>query len=212
MRTRKGIIGPLIILAGIALCGLFLILYLSGVRQQRKAAQAIRAAGGRFYYDCQEGADGAWPGRDSWVPVSWRRRLGADWGNWFHPVGYVHFEGSRANDATLAEVSKLPRVKLLGLWDNTNVTERGYASIGHMKNLTWLSLQHSHLDDAGLRHLTGLKKLKGLELNNTLITDNSVEDLKKFPQIKELWISGTKISKAVGRKFEASYPLGVVDY
>ena len=188
----------------------------SRLREQREAIQAIRDAGGRFYYDYVEDSNGVWAGGKSWVPVPaqriLQRSLNSEWRDWIHDVGYVLLEGDRADDQTLAKVSKLSNVRFLVLWSNSRVTERGYAHIGGMKSLTCLSLQHSHLTDAGMRHLTELSQLKQLELNNTLISDNSIDHLRAFSEIEQLYISGTTISKAVGRDFEAEFATGIVDY
>ena len=86
------------------------------------------------------------------------------------------------------------------------VTEEGWAHVGRMASLTWLSLQYCGLDDRGLQQLSDLTGLKQLHVNNTLISDESLNVLKSFPHLEELWIMDTRISRAGRLPLEKAFP------
>lgn len=81
-----------------------------------------------------------------------------------------------------------------------------------MESLTWLSILNCGLDDRGLQQLSGLTELKQLHVNNTLISDESLNALKSFPHLEELWIMDTRISRAGGRMLEEALPHAEVLY
>lgn len=46
-------------------------------------------------------------------------------------------------------------------------------------NLELLYLSHTSVTDAGLGYLTGLKKLRAVEIQDTAITDDGIQRLKQ---------------------------------
>ena len=70
-----------------------------------------------------------------------------------------------------------------------NESTRVREILGRLTQLTELSLKQSSVTDAGLVHLSGLKKLKLLFLKQTAVTQESRNQLKQMlPELKEIGI------------------------
>jgi len=87
-------------------------------------------------------------------------------------------------EATLAYISWLPNLRVLGLW-NTPTTDAGMVHLSRLSNLRGLFLGKTQVTDAGLAHLKGLTNLQHLELKLTIVTDDGVDELKQaLPDLK----------------------------
>ena len=78
-----------------------------------------------------------------------------------------------------AHLGKLTRLRYLNL-ESTHCTDHDVALLIPLANLTDLDLGYNPgVTDSGLRHLIGLRKLAGLRLYETKVTDDGVAELKK---------------------------------
>jgi hypothetical protein len=81
--------------------------------------------------------------------------------------------------AGFAHLGTLTQLEYLNL-ESTRCTDADVACLRPLANLTDLDLGYNPgVTDAALRHLAGLKKLAGLRLYETKVTDHGVGDLKK---------------------------------
>jgi hypothetical protein len=116
------------------------------------------------------------------------------------------FWPSRPNDAELAQIAELPRLKALYLTAD-NCTNRG---LRHLRKLTLLEEMqlfmtpgldrrpHPIVDDNGLVHLKNLSSLWYLALRGNF-TDAGLAHLKHIPSLKTLWIApGTPTDAGLG--------------
>jgi hypothetical protein len=60
------------------------------------------------------------------------------------------------------------------------VTDAGMEHLAEwMPHLEWLELSDTHVTDAGLKFLKGLRHLRHLDVSRTKVTDAGVEDLRR---------------------------------
>jgi hypothetical protein len=92
--------------------------------------------------------------------------------------------GNRIGTAGFAHLGKLTRLEYLNL-ESTSCTDADVARLKPLTNLLHLDLGYNaDLTDTALRHLDGLKKLLGIRLYETRVTDPGVAELKKvLPQL-----------------------------
>ena len=104
----------------------------------------------------------------------------------------LDFRETRATDADLEILSKLPKLEAL-LLDGSEVTDSGLAHIARVESLANLHLttpdRPSRITDMGLSHLANVKKLEGLWLSVDNLTETGFGRLSKLP-IKSLFLDG----------------------
>ncbi len=104
---------------------------------------------------------------------------------------HLFFGGNQINTLP-AEIGKLTNLEVLGLNDNEFTTLP--PEIGKLANLEGLSLQGNQLTTLP-PEIGKLAKLQVLHLNANPITDADLEHLKLLASLKELNLSGTKVTK-----------------
>ena len=95
------------------------------------------------------------------------------------------FLPDQITDAGMEHLKNLTNVTNLGL-EGTQVTDAGLEHLKGLTNLSFLlGLSGTKITDAGLEHLKGLKKLKYVSLQNTKVSQEGVDKLKKaLPKCK----------------------------
>jgi uncharacterized membrane protein/mono/diheme cytochrome c family protein len=84
------------------------------------------------------------------------------------------------------------------LWlklENSKVNDQTLAALKNCKNLTRLSLNNTQITDAGLVALKDLDQLQSLSLVGTKITAKGINQLKKLQNLKFLYIYQTGVNK-----------------
>lgn len=89
----------------------------------------------------------------------------------------VYLNSTGVQDADLAALQKLPRLKNLFL-GRTKITDAGLEHIQKASNLETLSLNSTAITDVGLKSLVDLQALKTLNLQETKVTEAGVKDLR----------------------------------
>ena len=74
----------------------------------------------------------------------------------------------------------------------TQVTDKGLASLGAMRNITRLHLENTKITDAALDHVKGLPELEYLNLYGTGVTDAGIAKLAGNKNLKKLYLWQTK--------------------
>jgi len=98
-------------------------------------------------------------------------------------------------EATLAYISWLPNLRVLGLW-NTPTTDAGLAHLRGMAKLEELYLANTQVTDAGLSDLRGMTNLLNLQLSDTQLTDAGLVHLKSLTSLRALWLDSTQVTDA----------------
>jgi hypothetical protein len=92
------------------------------------------------------------------------------------------------------------------------ITADALAGVREMKNLQWLSIKRSKIDDASLANIAGLEKLSNLDIFYTPVGDQAVKYLRTLKNAEWLKLYGTKISKMSAEKLQLALPTVRVDH
>jgi Leucine Rich repeat len=217
-----------LILVLIAVLALPMAWVFNRVRAQRLALATIQRVGGSVFYDFQEIPTGQWDpvGIKSPVIPMFLRWLPAEC---FEDVTLVNLQKKPIDDAGLADLSRLGRVRYLDLSDtkitdrglaalhgykrlkylylhNTPITDAGLAHLAHLDRLDNLILTGTNIGDAGLAHLQGLTSLTALGLEGTQVTDAGLAQLKTLPRLQTVFLKGTKVTPRGIEELKRSLP------
>jgi hypothetical protein len=120
---------------------------------------------------------------------------------------YIHISKSNLTDDSLALLSGLPKIEGLSLQQN-HFSDEGLARLSGQDRLKRLhvGLGESRFTDAGLGHLKGFVKLETLDIQHSQVTARGLEHLKELPNLKSLWLSGTRVSQAEAQALEKATP------
>jgi hypothetical protein len=92
------------------------------------------------------------------------------------------------------------------------MTDEILADVGKVDGIVGLRLNGSRgVTDEGLRHLSGMRTLKRLDLSGTSITDRGLEVLRHLPALENLSLSGTAITDAGARELAHCHSLSRLD-
>jgi len=92
------------------------------------------------------------------------------------------------------------------------MTDEILADVGKVDGIVGLRLNGSRgVTDEGLRHLSGMRTLKRLDLSGTSITDRGLEVLRHLPALENLSLSGTAITDAGARELAHCHSLARLD-
>lgn len=94
---------------------------------------------------------------------------------------------------------------------NTQVGNKGLATIGKLLNLSRLSLEHTNITDTGLINLANLKNLQYLNLFDTPITDKGIAALASLKNLRNLYLYQTKATKAGAEALQKALPNCQID-
>jgi Leucine Rich repeat len=98
-----------------------------------------------------------------------------------------------ANAAVLSKLDPGPFVTL-DCRSLDNLDDQTLKYIGHLSNLSSLSLIETDTTDRGIENLSPLTKLRQLDLQQTLITGKTLSVLKNFSQLRILHLSFNKLN------------------
>ena len=76
-------------------------------------------------------------------------------------------------------------------WDKQT---KDYALLARKPETVVLQMANADVTDDTLRHLSGLKRLQELDLNDTQISDGGLRVLAEFPSLRVLRLRGTKVT------------------
>ncbi|RBQ06263.1 c-type cytochrome domain-containing protein [Pedobacter miscanthi] len=114
-------------------------------------------------------------------------------------------EVSAADDKVLKKLAEAGII-VVPVAQNTNYLSANFVNAQSMdkdvlallksidKQLLWLKLENSKVNDQALAAIKGCKNLSRLSLNNTAITDAGLAQLKDLDQLQSLSLVGTKVS------------------
>lgn len=124
-------------------------------------------------------------------------------------VNFVALDSITAKDLQLLEqLSK--QVIWLKIGD-TNLDDNNLKSIVKLSSLTRLSLEKTAVSDAGIASLNSLSKLTYLNLVGTKITAKGLIQLKSLKDLRQIFLYQTAISEAEFSLLSKLFPKAVID-
>ena len=88
----------------------------------------------------------------------------------------------------------------------TQVTDKGLAHLSGMKGITRLHLENTKVTDAGLDHIKGLTDLEYLNLYGTQVTDAGIMKLAGLKNLKKIFLWQSKVTEGGASKLAAAIP------
>ena len=105
----------------------------------------------------------------------------------------VALAGKTVDDANIGDVVSLPKLNSLTI-DSKNLTVRGFAQIGKVRDMRALMLNDSSLDDAGMQALSGLSELRSLGVAHTRLTSAAFSSIAKLTRLEWMALGGVKVT------------------
>jgi hypothetical protein len=90
----------------------------------------------------------------------------------------LYLNDSAIGDEAMARVRTLTRLEVLAVHGCTAITDAGVAHLAGLRRLKGLALSQTQITDAGLRCLKGLKGLHDLDITGTHVTNAGVGELQ----------------------------------
>ncbi len=124
-------------------------------------------------------------------------------------VNFVALDSITAKDLQLLE-SLSKQVIWLKIGDS-NLDDNKLKSIVKLSSLTRLSLERTAISDAGIASLNSLSKLTYLNLVGTKITAKGLNQLKSLKELRQIFLFQTAISGAEFSQLSKSFPKTIID-
>ena len=111
------------------------------------------------------------------------------------PLIFINLANCNAiDDASLAEISTHKTLLSLKLCWVPKITEKGLNMLSGLSKLKDLDLKATSLKNSKLAFLKGMPNLKTLILEDTGISDEAAKQIANNPELVELHVSGTNVS------------------
>lgn len=96
----------------------------------------------------------------------------------------------------LAHLAKVATLEDLDLSENNQINDAGMPHLSGLKKLKRLNLWRTYVGDAGIEHLSGLTDMEWLNLDNSQISDACLKHLSGMTKLKFLHLGSTLVSDA----------------
>jgi|WetSurMetagenome_2_1015567.scaffolds.fasta_scaffold174792_1 internalin A len=119
----------------------------------------------------------------------------------------LNLSGTKVTDKGIIHLGRLSNLTLLNL-DRTGLTDDGIATLVEMpatQGLRFLYFSGDNITDRGIEFLAKLKKLNGVDLSDTKITDKGLAPLKT-KRLTWLNVGRTAVTQAAIEAFRAECP------
>jgi len=111
------------------------------------------------------------------------------------PVIEVTLMGTDADNGDLMMLRAFPKLRKLDVSNCTKINNPGLEWLVELKELRILNFNFcSHVSDGGMEHIGKITSLEELYLNQTIVTDRGLADLKGLKKLKKLGLSGALAS------------------
>jgi hypothetical protein len=123
------------------------------------------------------------------------------WGFARGPVALMLVAGvAAAGGLVTAQVfqpSRDPRVKIVDGEQHvtlTRVVVDDYSFLANYPDVVVLQMANKDVTDVTLKHISGMTKLRELDLSDTKVTDEGLAELAKLPKLETLRLAGTAVT------------------
>ena len=93
----------------------------------------------------------------------------------------------------------------------TDLNDEKLGKISRLHNLTRLSMEHTAVSDNGIQQLKSLKKLQYLNIVGTRITDKGLLQLKELKELRSIYVYQTKIAMGDWQTLKNAFPQAKID-
>ncbi len=94
---------------------------------------------------------------------------------------------------------------------NTNLNDSDMNVISQLKNLMFLNMEHTNITDIGLREIQSLKRLNYLNLVGTKVTMKGILQLKELTSLRSVYLFQTDVKKAEWNTLRTAFPKTQID-
>jgi len=169
--------------------------------QQERAVKDVEKAHGLIRFDYELDKSGRerkspQPPAPEWL----RKAVGEEYFRRVVAVDFAVGAGLRsgkqisATDEDLRYLASLTDIKTLELGDNTDITDAGLVHLSGLRRLQTLYLYGTSISGAGLAHLTDLPQLESLHLGSTPLEDEGLKHIGKMWRLRWLVLEKTRIT------------------
>lgn len=182
------------LLVALTIISIWLGIEINADRRKREAVDAIQAAGGKVFYDYQLRFPGGFARNADPNAPRWLRKLLGD--DFFGDVVDVDLNRAQINDEWLARLNDLPRIERLNL-AYTPISDVGIVSLSHLRKLRAAYLEETAITEKSVEYLVRhCPDLRTLDLSGPGITDASLEHISRLRQLQTLVITQARITDA----------------
>ncbi|WP_018626890.1 c-type cytochrome domain-containing protein [Niabella aurantiaca] len=131
-----------------------------------------------------------------------------------HEKNYLSVNFVTAGNQARQLVKLLEPLKKQLVWlrlDGSDIDDAALAAIAKLEGLTRLYLSNTAITDAGLQHLKPLKQLQVLNLVGTKVTDKGVAELKTMPALRAIYLYKTNINRNAWVQLKRAFPKTILD-
>lgn len=175
-----------LVLAGFLVASASLAITAARAKELRRLITRVETAGGSIVYSYQLDASGEQ--NDVEREPQWRSALRA-WGIDLPPTPrLVSFPGpgELIDDALLADVAEMQSLREVHLSEATRVSERGYASLARLPELTHLSIETAELSEESAAAIGRMTKLENLTVWSDGLTTAGVRRFSTLVNLRRL--------------------------
>ncbi len=171
--------------------------------RQRRAVAAIIARNGDVVYDYQISADGTKiPDAPEPGPTSARALLGKDF---LADVALVKFSADDENPPVLHWFDAMRRVRAVDL-TGAKIGDDDLEVFQRLLTLEELHLSETQVTDKGMAELALAASLEKINLNRTAVTDSGLMALRELPNLRIVWVHGSRVTPEGKQRFCAECP------
>lgn len=120
----------------------------------------------------------------------------------FKELRELGLRGTPVTNAGMVHVAELKNLTNLGL-QGTRITDDGLAQLKKLDNLHFLYLDGTQVGNAGMVHLRDFKKLGAVTLKGTQITDGGIDAMIACAALRGVNLQNTKVTETGARKLAA---------
>lgn len=125
---------------------------------------------------------------------------------------YVNFiTGRNIRDPAMHLLLPLKKQLVWLKLSNTQINDSALSILSQCTNLTKLQLDHTSISDSGLHYLQSLTRLQSLNLVGTKITAAGILHLKNLKNLQSLYLYQTNITKADWSALKQAFPKTLLD-
>jgi len=109
-------------------------------------------------------------------------------------------------DSGLEQLFLHPSLQIFGCAQNPALTNKSAAALSTSSRMRWFCLNGCDITDVGVEHISRHRRLFGLYLADTQITNDCVPNLCKLTDLRRLRVNGTSVTESARDRLLAHLP------